>query len=288
MNTTTENHVNSGMQTFAADVIEASNEALVLVDFWADWCAPCKSLAPILDNLVVQYQGAIKLVKVDTEQEQELAGQFGIRSLPTVFFFKDGQPVDQFMGAQPESAIREIIDKHVGAPGPGEVEIAQAEYENGNTDGAKALMVQMMHSQPDNDQPKLVLLGWLCAEDNMTDAAKVAEAISDEGKSTPEFQAYLAKIEFDQVVNDLPAESELLNAINEDSSNLQARLELAQRYIAEQKYAEGMDQLLEIIKQDRQFQDDIARLTLIKVFELLGGKGELASKYRRLLTSVLN
>ena len=103
------NIVDADIQSFAAEVIEASREQLVMVDFWADWCGPCKSLTPILEKLVAQYQGAVKLVKVDTEANQEMAAQFGIRSLPTVFFFKDGNPVDQFMGLQPEEAIRQIL-----------------------------------------------------------------------------------------------------------------------------------------------------------------------------------
>ena len=97
MNTNTQNYTDTDMASFAVDVIEASKTQIVMVDFWADWCGPCKSLGPILENLVVQYQGAVKLVKVNSDQQQDLAAQFGIRSLPTVFFFKNGEVVDQFM-----------------------------------------------------------------------------------------------------------------------------------------------------------------------------------------------
>ena len=282
------NIVDADIQSFAAEVIEASREQLVMVDFWADWCGPCKSLTPILEKLVAQYQGAVRLVKVDTEANQEMAAQFGIRSLPTVFFFKDGNPVDQFMGLQPEEAIRQIIDRHTGNPGESELAAAEAAYDQGQKEEAKAFIMQLIHADPTNDAPKLLMLKWLCAEGNMDDARTVAEAVSEDGHDSAEYKAWQTSVEMQEALKDLPSESELMDIIASDEGNLDARLQLAQRHIALQQPEQGLDQLLEIVRRDRSHDDEAARKMMIKVFESLGGSGPLVSKYRGLLARTLN
>lgn len=292
MNTENKNYVDADMSSFGAEVVEASMQQLVLVDFWADWCGPCKSLGPVLEGLVDKYQGAIKLVKIDTDAHQELASQFGIRSLPTVFFFKDGNPVDQFMGAQPESAIREIIDRHVGdAPSqPGaELDMARQAYDQGQKDEAKNYIRQVIAATPDcGDEPKLLMVAWLTAEGQLEEAATFADTLSDEVKEAKEVKALNAALELQETLKDMPTEDDLLAAISDDDNNMEARFKLAQRKVAEQQNEAGLELLLEIIRRDRQFEDDGARKYMIKVFEMLGGKGELVSKYRSLLARTLN
>jgi putative thioredoxin len=291
MNTDQQTPAGTTMATFAEDVIQASTQQLVMVDFWADWCGPCRSLTPILEKLADQSQGAVKLVKINTEQEQELAGQFGIRSLPTVFFFRDGKPVDQFMGLQPESAIKEIIDRHSGAgadQGPADLDVARQAYDQGQHDEAKNYVRQLIAVTPDSDEPKLLLVEWLTAEGMFDEAKLVADTLSDEGKESKQCKALEAAIELQQSLAQLPAASELLAAIEEDENNHGARMQLAQRLVAEQDHAAGMEHLLEIIRRDRSFEDDGARKYLITVFGMLGGRGELVTKYRGMLARLLN
>ena len=278
----------SGIQTFAQDVIEASREQLVMVDFWADWCGPCKSLTPILENLAAQSQGAVKLVKVNADQEQELAAQFGIRSLPTVFFFKNAEIVDQFMGAQPESAIRAIIERHLGDQGPNELEAAAMAYEAGNQEQAKAFVLQLISQDPGNDSPKLLLLKWLVAEGNLDDAARLSDTLSEEGKASAEYKAYQSALDLQQATEGLPDSDSLAQAIEQDPGNLEARYQLAQKLVAEQDYEAGLEHLLEIVSRSREFEEDGARLMMIKVFESLGGSGKLVSQYRSRLARLLN
>ena len=161
-------------------------------------------------------------------------------------------------------------------------------YDNGQTDEAKAFMQQVIAHDPENDKPKLMLLGWLCSEGAMEDAKFVADAVSEAGKSSPEYKGYVASEEMAESVAGLPDQADLQTAIDQDPDNLEARLQLSQWLVAKQDYASGLEHLLEIIKRDRNFNEDAARLMMIKVFELLGGKGEIVTKYRSQLSRLLN
>lgn len=288
MNPESSNYTETDLVSFGTDVIEASAEQLVMVDFWADWCGPCKSLAPILEKLVVQYQGVVKLVKVNTEQQQELAGQFGIKSLPTVFFFKNGEVVDQFMGAQPESAIKEIINKHTISQIDAALENAKLDYDNGQQEEAKAFIKQLIDHYPSDDRPKLLLLDWLTNEGDLEGAGQVVSLISENGQNTPEVKALNSRIEFNKESGDLPDAKSLIEKIEKDDNDLEARFQLAQRLVGEQDFESGLSHLLEIVKRNREFQDDAARKMMIKVFELLGTKREIVQKYRGMLARILN
>lgn len=282
------NIIDIDAQTFAEEVIEASKTQLVMVDFWADWCGPCKSLGPILENLVGQYNGGLKLTKVNTDQHQELAGHFGIRSLPTVFFFKDGQPVDQFMGVVPESEIKAIIDKHGAAPQESPMEQAEALYEAGQADEAIPLLNQFIVDNPLNDEAKLKLIGWLVDLDRNDDAKALLETVSEDGQKSPEYKAINARMAFadDPAANvDLAA---LQEQVDKNPDDLESRFQLANAFIAQQQLENGLDQMLHIIRQDKAFRDGEPQQTMIKVFEICGGSGGIVSTYRRQLFSLLN
>ncbi len=281
-----EAYTNSGAATFMQDVVEASHHQLVLVDFWASWCGPCRSLAPILEKLAMEYQGTMKLVKVNTDQEQSLATQFGIRSLPTVLFFKEGKVLDQFMGVLPEPAIRQKIEPHATSSSEKALAEARELYQDGQTEQAKKRVRKLSDSMPDNDAPKLLLLSWLTVEGNMDDAITVAGTISAAGQTSPEYRSFQTALELRQDV-DLADRLSLENTLADDPENLAVRYRLARLLIAEKEYANAMDHLLDIIRRDRSFQDDGARKTMLKVFELLGGQGELVSEYRTRLSRTL-
>ncbi|MEM7196446.1 MAG: thioredoxin [Pseudomonadota bacterium] len=275
-------------QSFTTEVIEASHNQLVMVDFWADWCGPCKSLGPILESLVSQYGGGLKLTKVDTDKHQELAGHFGIRSLPTVFFFKDGQPVDQFMGAQTESAIKEIIDRHGAVAQGNGLEQAEALYAAGQIDAAIPVLNQYILDNPSNDNAKVRLISWLMEQKRTEDATALMEAVSEEGRKLPEYKAIVAQLDFADSSEARADIDALTTQVDSDPENLDARFELANALIAQQQLEAGMDQLLEIIGRDMSFRDGEPRETMIKVFELCGGSGGIVSIYRRKLFSLLN
>ena len=280
--------INSDAQNFMADVVEASANQLVLVDFWADWCGPCRNLTPILEQLVGQYQGSVRLVKINTDENQELAAQFGIRSLPTVFFFHQRDAVDQFMGLQPPEAIKQRIDRFVGTPGTDELEQIRNLYEQGERETAIGILGQFIAANPANQDARLQLLEWLVAANRMDDAKMLAESLPEEARSSSAYKAYEAKLEFAGMTDGLEETSQLESAVDREPENLDARLSLAKALVLEERYEESLEQLLEILRRDRNFSEDAARLTMLKVFEMLGGHGELVSRYRSQLGRLLN
>jgi len=279
--------VDVDMQSFENEVLEASTETLVMVDFWATWCGPCQNLGPILDKLAAEYRDVLKLVKIDTDKEQELAAQFGIRSLPTVVFLKDKQVVDHFMGVQPESEIRQKIDALTGNPVDVECDAVEAMYDQGQTEEAQQIMIQLMQKYPDQQRPRLTLLTWLSDAGEIEEAQAIADSLSEEGKKSATYRAFIAKLEMGGAIDDLPEIKELEDSIAADANNLQSRYQLAQVFVAKGDYSLAMDQLLEIIQRDREFEDDGARKMMIKVFELLGGSGEVVNAYRSKLSRLL-
>ena len=291
MENQTQHILDTDQANFVTDVIEASNSQLVLVDFWAEWCGPCRSLAPILEKLVADFQGAIRLVKVNADVEQAICGHYGVRSLPTVYLFSQGQVVDQFMGLQSEAEIKQMIDKHVGGAGAGAQDMLgqiQAAYTHGHVAEAIDALRQMIAQAPDNDQLKTTLMNYLVEQNQMEEAQVVAETVSDDGKNTPEYKQFEARMSFSEPEGEGVDMNELLANIEANSADLESRLKLANQLVLQQQYTEAMDQLLEIVRIDRDFNDQIARETMIKIFALLGGQGEVVSIYRRKLAAALN
>ena len=282
------NIVDSSTASFQIDAIDSSSDQLVMVDFWAEWCGPCRSLTPILEKLVGQHNGTLKLVKVNTDENQDLAGHFGIRSLPTVFFIKNGEVVDQFMGLKPESDIKSIIDKHADAPAESPIDQIIALHSSGDVEGAIASINQLIIQNPGDDQPKLVIAGWLIDLGRLEEAGAMIDTISEKGKSGPEYKALAARMEFSGSTDDGPGTAALLEAIARNENDLESRFQLANDLVRENRLEEALIQLLEIIKRDRNFGDDAPRQTMIKIFELCGGQGDIVSRYRRALLSLLN
>lgn len=283
----TQTYIDATASTFQADAIDASAAQLVLVDFWAAWCGPCRSLAPILEKLAEEFRDSMRLVKVDTDREQALAGQFGIRSLPTVLFLRDGKVVDQFMGALPESAIRQKIEQYAASPVRRALEEARQLHADGRTGDARAVVNDLVAARPEDDEPKLQLLEWLSDEGDLDGAEAVAATLSPDGRDSAAYKAFEAGLEFRRARVDDPDRPGLEKAVDDDPDDLASRYRLAKLLVAGQEYAAAMDQLLEIIRRDRGFEDDGARKTMLKVFDLLGGRGELVSEYRTRLSRTL-
>ena len=175
-----------------------------------------------------------------------------------------------------------------GVPAGNDLDMARQAYDQGQIEEAKNYVRQLVSVTPDEDENKLLMVEWLTAEGNLDEATQFADTLSEEGKESKEYKSLQTAIELQESLKNIPAASELIAAIAADENNMQARYQLAQRLIAEMNHADGLEQLLEIIRRDRSFEDDGARLYMIKIFEMLGGKGELVSKYRGLLARTLN
>ena len=269
-------------------VVQKSREVLVLVDFWAAWCAPCQMLMPMLARLVEEYRGKFFLAKVNTDTEQALATRYGVRSLPTVKLFKDGTVVDEFLGAQPERSIRALLDRHIPRESDTLVYQALQELRSGKPEQAVALLQRARQADPANDNVKIELARILAALSRFEEAADVLNDLSADGKRDPEAVALTARLEFARVAAGAPPAAELEERIASDPRDSEARYQLGVRRLLAGDYETALDQLLEILRRDRRFRDGAAHQAMLKIFELLRDKPDVVRKYRGLLYSALN
>jgi putative thioredoxin len=269
-----------------AQVMEASFEVPVLIDFWASWCQPCQALMPVLAKLADEYQGGFVLGKLNTEEQQEIAAQFGIRSIPNVKLFRNGQPVDEFMGALPERAVREFLDRHVARESDVTVQQAREKLAGGDADAAIALLTRARADDPDNPRVALALAGAQAAAGDVAAAEATLDGLPVNEQAKPEVAALRSHLYFEGQVAGAPAAGELEARLADGRDDSEARFQLALRKVVEQDYDTAMELLLELMKRDRSFGDDAGRNTLLKVFELLGDDPRV-SQYRRRMTSLL-
>ncbi|RMG38856.1 MAG: thioredoxin [Gammaproteobacteria bacterium] len=267
---------------FQQVIIEGSRQQPVLVDFWASWCQPCQMLMPILAKLAEEYQGRFVLAKVNTEQEQEIAAQFGIRSIPDVRLFKDGQEVDGFTGALPESAIREFLDKHLPRPSDPLVEQALQAISSGEPEKGIELLKQAQASDPANPRlPVALAQAHMVAGD--WEAAKAAlDSLPPKEQDHPEVVQLRAQLHFASEAppaNELPA---LESRLQQDESDSEARYRLAMGLVLQQRFEEAIEHLLNLMARDRQYGDDAARKALLRLFDMLGDDPLVADARRRL------
>jgi len=276
------------LQTFKAEVIDASMQQPVLVDFWAPWCGPCKTLGPLLEKLEQAYGGRFKLVKIDTDAEQQLAQHFQIRSIPTVFAFVNGQPVDQFQGALPEGKLREFIDRLMPNPSDMELEQAGAALDRGDTAAAMEHARKALAIDPANDSARLLYGQLLMAEQDPAAAQAQFEALSAQAKADPQVAALIAQAAQAVEAAKPPTPTALLTRVVEAPQDLAARLELAEYYIGFKDWEPALEQLIEIVQRDRAFQEDIGRRRMVEVFDLASSQPEIVSRWRRRLGGALN
>lgn len=275
-------------QNFISQVIEASHQQPVMVDFWATWCEPCKTLIPMLEQLANEYQGGFVLAKVDVDQNQQLAGQFGVQSVPTVKIVKDGQIVDEFTGVIPDAEIRAKLDQHITRESDNKIDQANALYAQGETEQAIATMQQVILDEPDNHQARIIFANILVNEKRNDDARQLIDSLPDDEKNKPEVRALIAQIEMSNTLKDAPSVDELKQRIEKDGNDHDARYLLGNQLIATGDYENAMEQFLQLMIRDREFNDDAGRKSLLQVFDMLGGSGELVTRYRRKMANALN
>lgn len=276
------------LETFDRLVLEKSHQVPVLVDFWAEWCGPCRVLMPILAKLADEYGGKFFLAKVNSDDEQKLAGQFGIRGIPTVKLFRNGQVVQEFTGAQPERTIRQVLDKHVARESDAAAAEALREYQAGRTETAIAKLQAAVAADPINDRVKLQLARLLVESGQLDAGAQALKSLSSEARAEPEAIAALARLEFARIAAQAPPLTELEQAVARGLADSEARYQLAARYLLRDAFEPALDQLLEIVRQDRKFRDDVARKAMLSAFNLAAHEGELVKKYRSLLSLALH
>lgn len=272
-----------GLADFDQQVLEESKTRPVVVDFWAPWCGPCKSLKPILEKLAAEYGGTFRLAKINSDENQDLATRYGVRGIPSVKAFVNGEAVDEFSGALPEGEVRAFLDRLI--PGPAdEMRVAARELRAaGDMAGALQKLAEASRLDPDHVGIRLDATEIMLDLGEADEARRLIGNLADD--VDPRVTQLRARLQFLGAAGDDPITLEARVAANEN--DLAARLRLANQAVAAGQYEAGMDQLLEIIRRDRSFEDDVGRTTLLAVFDLLGSD-PLVSLYRRKLASALN
>ncbi|QHQ36381.1 thioredoxin [Algicella marina] len=279
--------------TFMADVVEASMEVPVIVDFWAPWCGPCKTLGPALEEAVKAAKGKVKMVKVDVDQNQQIAAQMRVQSIPAVFGFVGGQPVDGFMGAQPASEIRNFIDKLVQMSPAGDGGLAEAitAAEEMLSEGAVADAAQtfaaILGEEPENAASLAGLARCHIAMNDAVQARALLDSASDKMRSDPAVTAVYAELDLAESAAEAGEVTELKAKVEADPEDLQARLDLAMAQIGSKDHESAVDTLLALFAKDREWNEEAAKTQLFKLFDMLGPKDPLAQKGRRRLSSMI-
>ncbi|AGG88284.1 thioredoxin [Rhodanobacter denitrificans] len=272
-------------QTFEADVLQASLTTPVLVDFWATWCEPCKTLGPMLEKLAAEYHGAFRLGKVDVDTQQELAGMFGIRSIPTVVLVKDGQVLDGFTGALPEGQLREFLSRHV-QPLEAPAEPAEAATVPETAEQAINRLQQAIATEPNRPELKLDLALALMRAGNVA-AAKAELAALPANLATDARAVRLrSELELAHALKDTPGIAELQQRVQADASDWAARDQLGVHLLLEGDVEAGLEQFLVILQKARDWNDGQAKKRLLAAFATLDD-AELVGRYRRRMASLL-
>ena len=275
-------------KNFASAVIEKSRETLVLVDFWADWCAPCRMLMPVLAALATEYSGKIQLVKVNTDKEPQLATEYGVRSLPTVKFFKAGQVVDEFMGVLPERAVREFIERYLDRPADHQIRIAVELSATGQHDEAIKLLAAALAEDPKYDKTRLALAEEQIEVGSLADARQTLNEVSNQVRFDAPFKSLIARLELAEIANSDVDRATLEKRISSNPDDLASREQLGAICFAAGENDAAMEQWLEIVRRGQGDIKDNGRENLIRSFEVLGSQDQDVTRYRRLLAQALN
>ncbi|MBI3675121.1 MAG: thioredoxin [Proteobacteria bacterium] len=286
----------SGLETFAADVLEASREVPVIVDFWAPWCGPCKQLGPALEKVVSEANGSVKLVKINIDENQEIARQLRIQSIPTVYAFKNGQPVDGFMGAIPESQIRAFVQTLGGAGGAhggpdhaAEVLAAADEaFAAGDLGTAAQAYAHVLQDEPGHPKAVAGLARCYLKSGDVERAKATLQLVRPDGVGDEAIRALEAELKLREQASDVASDmADLLAKLQANPGDHQSRYDLALALDAKGDREAALDTLLDIVKRDRKWNDEAARKHLVTLFEAMGPTDPLTIAGRRKLSGIL-
>lgn len=278
------NIFNLTAENIQADLLEPSKDTLFIIDFWADWCEPCKQLMPVLDKIASENVGKVVLAKVNCDEQQQLAVQFGIKSLPTVMLFKDGQPIDGFAGVQSESEIKAMLEKHLPKPEHELFQQAIAAHQAGDKPSAYTFIKQALEFDPENPD-FTILLADICVDIGKMDEAKaILEQVKLANQNT-QYQHVLAKYELAEQAADTPEIQALQSALKAEPDSLELKCQLAIAYHQVKKQEDALQLLLTVLKKDLGFGE--AKKLYLDVIASLPDGDELATKYRRQLYTLL-
>ena len=278
--------------TFMAEVVDASFDQPIIVDFWAPWCGPCKQLGPILEKAVKAANGAVRMVKLNIDDNPEVAQQMRIQSIPAVYAFKDGRPVDAFVGVVPESQVKQFVQKLGGPAGPSPVEEAMAmakeALQTGDYDSAGGIFSQVLQREPDNIDATAGLARVLIAKGEHAPARELLSRVPKEHLNHAEIAAAHSALELAEQAQKAMGEADELRArLAADANDHEARFELATALFGAGEREAGIDELLTLYRKDRAWNEEAARKQLVKFFEVMGPTDPLTLSSRRRLSSLM-
>jgi putative thioredoxin len=277
--------IEAGEDNFEADVLERSHEVPVLIDFWAPWCGPCRTLGPVLEKLADEYSGKFVLAKINVDESPSLAGAFGVQGIPAVKLIKDGEIAGEFTGALPEPAVREMLSRYLPSEYDEQADEAADLEEQGKAAEAQAIYRSILDAEPQHAKSLLGLGRVLMNAGDRDGALETLDRISPAAEERKIADRLMARL---QLQGDQGAdEATLREKLAADPDSLEARFDLAQALAANEKFEEALNEFLKIVKSDRGFRDDGARRAMVQIFDVLPPDDPLIDKYRSELAKVL-